>query len=438
MKKRIRNHRVSIGIGQRILVALLVMAVAAPGLIGCGGPVSVEAIVKADEARSEKPRVPADSVDAVPALVGGNTEFALDLYGALFDGDDNLFFSPHSLSTALAMTYAGARGETGRQMAQALHFRLPQAQLHPAFNALDQTLAGRGQDESQASPLRIANALWGQAGEPFLGPFLDTLAEQYGAGMELVDFGQAEEAQGRINDWGSQQTENRIQALLPPGALDSATALVLTTAAHFQAAWLTPFAEGATHDAGFTLPDGGQVMVPTMEQVAELGYAELPGVQAVDLPYAGGQLSMVILLPEEGNFEPFARALDADQLEAILAALAPTNLRLALPKFRYDAGFALRNALADLGMVDAFGDQADFSGIDGTHELFIEEVYHRAFVAVDEAGTEAAAAAAVAMALKGAVQAEQDVRVERPFLFLIRDIDTNAVLFLGHVVNPLS
>jgi serpin B len=433
MNARFQIHRVS------LWLALLAAAVLASGLAGCSGPASVETIVRADEARSEKPRMAVDSPTAgsVPALVAGNTEFALDLYGVLFDGDGNLFVSPHSLSVALAMTYAGARGETERQMAEVLHFSLPQAQLHPAFNALDQALAGGGQDEPQASQLRSVNALWGQEGDTFLEPFLDTLAENYGAGMQLVDFRQAEEARGQINHWGSEQTGNRIDELLPPGALDSETALVLTNAAHFQAEWLKPFAEEATHEASFTLLDGGQVMVPTMEQVADLGYAELPGVQAVELPYAGGQLSMVILLPDEGNFDSFAQALDADQLEPILGALAPTSLRLALPKFRYDAGFELRDALTDLGMVDAFGDPADFSGIDGTHELFIEQVYHQAFVDVDEAGTEAAAASAVAMARKGALQAEQDVRVERPFLFLIRDTNTNAILFLGHVVNPL-
>jgi len=434
MKKRIRINRIPVHL------ALVVTVIAALGLACCSGPESVEFIVKADEVRSEMPRLPADSsaVDSVPALVAGNTEFALDLYGAVFDGDKNLFLSPHSLSMALAMTYAGSRGETERQMAEALHFSLPQGDLHRAFNALDQALAGGGQGDPLAAQLRGVNALWGQEGEAFLAPFLDTLAENYGAGMNLVDFRQAEAARAQINDWASEQTENRIEELLPPGALDSATALVLTNAADFEAAWRQPFAEDATRDAAFTLPDGDQIMVPTMEQVANLAYAALPGLQAVELPYAGGELSMVILLPDEGNFPPFARDLDAGQLESILGALAPTNLHLALPRFRYEAGFELRNALTDLGMVDAFGDRADFSGIDGSHELFIEQVYHRAFIEVDEAGTEAAAASAVAMARKGALQAEQEMRVERPFLFLIRDIETNAILFLGHVVNPLG
>ena len=434
MKERIRIDRVSVHL------AVAITIVAALGLACCSGPAAVETIVKADGVRSEKPRLPADpsAVESVPALVTGNTAFALDLYGVLFERDENLFLSPHSLSVAMAMAYAGARGETERQMAKALHFALPQGELHGAFNALDQALSGRGQDNPQAARMQGVNALWGQEGETFLAPFLDTMAENYGAGMNLVDFRQAEAARQQINNWASEQTENRIEELLPRGALDSATALVLTNAAHFKAAWREPFAEDATRDAAFTLPGGDQVMVPTMEQVASLAYAELPGIQAVELPYAGGELSMVILLPDEGSFEPFAQGLDGGQLDSILGAMAPTNLRLALPRFRYEAGFELRDALTDLGMVDAFGDQADFSGIDGSHELFIEQVYHQAFVEVDEAGTEAAAASAVAMARKGALQAEKEMRVERPFLFFIRDIETNAILFLGHVVNPLG
>ncbi len=437
MKRRIQVNRVSLV--QRSVAVLLATAIALSGLAGCAGSASVERVVKADEGWSDKPRLPAASaaVDSVPSLVAGNSEFALDLYSALFDGNENLFLSPVSLSVGLAMTYAGARGETERQMAEVLHFGLPQAQLHAAFNALDQTLAGRGQDEPDSVRLSTASALWGQEGETLLEPFLDVLAQYYGAGMRLVDFRQAEEARRQINQWGRAQTEDRIEELLPPGALDAAISLVLTNAATFQAAWQNPFAEDATRDAGFTLLDGGQVLVPMMEQVTSLGYAELPGVQAIELPYAGGELSMVVLLPEAGGFEAFARELDAGQLEAVLEALAPTGLRLALPRFRYESGRELRDALTDLGMADAFGDAADFSGIDGTRELFVDQVYHQAFIGIDEAGTEAAAAAAVSIARKGALLAEREVRVDRPFLFLIRDIDTTAILFLGHVVNPL-
>jgi len=403
-------------------------------------------VVKADVVRSDKPRLPAPSPDEarVTELVEGNTEFAFDLYQELFNEEENLFYSPYSLSTALAMTYAGARGETERQMAQALHYTLPQAQLHPAFNALDQALDSRGEGEDekvlrqssgQAFRLHIANALWGQQGYSFLEAFLDTQAGNYGAGLRVVDFRQAEEARRLINQWSSDQTGRRIQDLLPPGVINGETALVLTNAIYFKAAWMFPFAEGRTHDGTFTLLDGGQVTVPMMEQSASLGYAERPGVRAVELPYAGGELSMVIVLPESGTFEDLAQGLDAGELDAILSEIEPMGVRLTMPKFRFDAGFDLKDALMELGMVDAFGD-ADFSGMDGTHELFIREVCHKAFISVDEAGTEATAASAVVMARKGGPHVEQEFRLDRSFLFLIRDIETGAILFLGNVVNP--
>jgi serpin B len=187
----------------------------------------------------------------------------------------------------------------------------------------------------------------------------------------------------------------------------------------------------------FTLLDGTQVAAPMMNQLASLGFAQRLGAQAVELPYAGGELSMVVLVPDAGEFEAFAKGLDAETLDAILNALEPTGVRLSLPKFRFDAESKLKPALVELGMVDAFGD-ADFSGMDGTHELFIDEVYHEAFVDVDEAGTQATAASAVVMARKGGMQMEQEVKVNRPFLFLVRDIETGAILFLGHVMNPAA
>jgi serpin B len=378
----------------------------------------------------------------MPELVEGNTEFALDLYHVLFSQEENIFYSPYSLSLALAMTYAGARGETEQQMAQALHYTLPQAQLHPAFNALDQVLTNRAEgEEAGTSQLHMANALWGQQGSSFLDTFLDTLAENYGSGLWATDFGQPEEARQQINRWTSEQTEHRIEDLLPPGAVGAETELVLTNAITFKAAWMHPFALDGTHAGAFTLLDGQQVTVQMMDQNAVLGYAERPGLQAIELPFAGdttpGALSMVILLPEAGTFKHAAQGLDAGELQAILSSLEPTGIRLSMPKFRFDAGVELKSALMELGMVDAFGD-ADFSGMDGTRELFIDEVYHKAFVSVDEAGIEAAASSAVAMLRKGESVVQQEVEIDQPFLFLVRDLESSTILFLGHVVNPTA
>jgi serpin B len=428
----------------KFVLVFLVWALVTSGLVGCVTPAPVgmapepDTIQSAGLIQSGRARLPAQPLDEaqVAELVAGNTAFALDLYHVLYSGEENLFYSPHSISIALAMTYAGARAETERQMAAALHYRLPQEQLHAAFNTLDRLLASRGQETTEeAFRLYITNALWGGQEESFLESFLATLAENYGAGMRIVDFAQSAEARRIINQWVSEQTERKIPELLPPNSIDSETALVLTNAVYFKAAWLHAFAKEMTQNGSFDLLDGGQVTVPMMSQVAELGYAEGSGVQAIELPYADEELSMVILLPEAGAFEQFAQGLDADSLAAIMNDLEPTSMHLTMPQFNFDTEFQLKDALMELGMVDAFG-EADFSGIDGTTELFVTEVYHQATVAVDEAGTEATAATAVVMARKG-LAAQQEVRIERPFLFLIRDIETGSILFLGHVLNPV-
>jgi serpin B len=389
-------------------------------------------------ARNTAPQASAADLEA---LVGGNRAFALELYQALREQEGNLFYSPYSISMALAMTYAGARTGTEAQMAEVLHFSLPQAQLHPAFNALDLTLAERGEGAGGRGgfQLNVANALWGQAGYPFLPEFLDLLGRNYGAGLRLLDFAaDAEAARLTINDWVAEQTEDRIQDLIPPGVLGAATRLVLTNAIYFNAAWAQPFEASATQDEAFHLLDGGQVTVPMMHQTESFGYLAGDGYQAVELPYEGHELSMVILLPDEGGFEAFEAGLDAAQVEAILQETSDRQVALALPRFEFEAQFSLADTLGAMGMPDAFSDQANFSGMTGTRDLFISAVIHKAFVAVDEEGTEAAAATAVVM-VEGAMPAEPlEVRVDRPFLFLIRDIQTGTVLFLGRVMDPAA
>jgi serpin B len=241
-----------------------------------------------------------------------------------------------------------------------------------------------------------------------------------------------------INDWVAEQTEDRIEDLIPPGVLGAATRLVLTNAIYFNAAWAQPFEASATQDEAFHLLDGGQVTVPMMHQTESFGYLAGDGYQAVELPYEGHELSMVILLPDEGGFEAFEAGLDAAQVEAILQETSDRQVALALPRFEFEAQFSLADTLGAMGMPDAFSDQANFSGMTGTRDLFISAVIHKAFVAVDEEGTEAAAATAVVM-VEGAMPAEPlEVRVDRPFLFLIRDIQTGTVLFLGRVMDPAA
>lgn len=420
----------------------LILVVAVLGLAGCGSgsDSGVTGLVKSAKARAASPDVSAADLDE---LVAGNNAFAFDLYQAIRGSDGNLFYSPYSISLALVMTYAGARGETESQMADTLHFTLPQARLHPAFNALDLALASRGEGakskDGEGFKLAIANSIWGQEGFKFLDAFLDTLAENYGAGLRLLDFAKApEDARSTINDWVSEQTEGRIQDLLPPDSITDLTRLVLTNAIYFNAAWRMPFEESMTADGVFHLLDGGQVTVPMMRQAEFLGYAQGNGYQAVELPYDGDELSMVILLPDAGRFADFEAALDADRVAAIVGDLGSANLALTMPKFEYDARLDLAGTLSNMGMPEAFGMSADFSGMDGKQDLFISGVFHKAFVSVDEAGTEAAAATGVVMTLKAAPGQPVEVTVDRPFIFLIRDIQTGAVLFVGRVLNPAA
>jgi serpin B len=345
---------------------------------------------------------------------------------------------------ALAMTYAGARNQTAEQMAATLQFLLEQERLHPAFNWLDAELASRGEGaqgkDGAGFRLNIVNAIWGQKGYSFLPTFLDVLAENYGAGLRILDFiTETEKSRVTINDWVSDQTEGRIEDLIPQGAIDALTRLVLTNAIYFNAAWENPFDEDITADGPFYLLDGGQVTVPMMTQTESFGYTDGEGYQAVELPYDGSELSMVILLPASGNFQAFEKGLQAQQVDAIINDLQNTDVSLTMPKFEFDSEFSLKDTLAGMGMPDAFSGDADFSGMTGNRELFISDVVHKAFVAVDEAGTEAAAATAV-IAGGAAPPAEHPVQItiDHPFIFLIRDIETGAILFVGRVLNPAA
>jgi serpin B len=414
-------------------------------LTACGPRVPGAGRPPGEAVASDLERVSAPQVsdEAMSELVAGNSAFALDLYSRLVEdqGDQNLFYSPYSISLALAMTYAGARGETEAQMADALHYTLPQAELHPAFNALDQTLESRGEGaegkDDEGFRLNIANAIWGQEGYSFLDAFLDTLAENYGAGLRVLDFAAApEKARVRINDWVSERTEGKIEELIPEGMIGPMTRLVLTNAIYFNAAWAEPFDEENTQDGPFHLLDGGEVTVPLMRQTASFGYAAGDGYQAVELPYDGRELSMVILLPEEGAFASFEGALDAERLAGIVEDLGREQVALTMPRFEFRSGFSVNDALQALGMTDAFSGAADFSGMTGSPDLFISSVIHKAFVSVDEEGTEAAAATAVVMVESAMPGEPVEVTVDRPFIFTIRDIETGAVLFVGRVVDP--
>jgi serpin B len=423
---------------RRIILSVLALVVVL-SVVGCGETAKGTEVVLSDKPRVTSPNV---TTSDLSDLVSGNSAFAFDLYQALREKEGNLFYSPYSISLALAMTYAGARGETEQQMADTLHF-LSQGRLHNAFNGLDLELASRGEGalgkDGEGFRLNIVNAIWGQRDYKFLNEFLDVLAENYGAGLRLLDFINApEEARITINDWVSHQTEGKIEDLIPQGVIDALTRLVLTNAIYFNAAWLSPFSEDATQDGTFHLLNGGEVVVPMMRQTESFGYAEGEGYQAVELLYDGSELSMVILLPETGYFEDFEAALSADRVDSIIGNLEDKRVALTFPKFDFESEFSLADTLAAMGMPIAFTRAADFSGMTGTPELSIAEVLHKAFVSVDEAGTEAAAATAVVMKLTATPEAPVEVTVDRPFVFLIRDIETGTVIFVGRVANPIA
>lgn len=424
-----------------IPVATVVLA----GLLitGCVEPPDGNGTPPGEIVQSAKPRVnsPAVPQPDLAELVAGNGTFALELYQQVREEPGNVFYSPYSISLALAMTYAGARGETEQQVGDTLRFTLPQERLHPAFNTLDLELASRGEGAAGADGegfrLNIVNRLWGQVGYVFLAEFLDVLAENYGAGLCLLDFAnEPEPSRIEINDWVSDQTEGRIEDLIPPNVISSLTRLVLTNAIYFNAAWNTPFDEDLTEDGPFYLLDGGTVSIPMMRQEETLGYAAGDGYQVLELPYDGEELSMVILLPDAGRFEEFESALDSAQVSGFVALLARQRVDLSMPRFTFEWSTSLKDVLSAMGMPLAFGGAADFSGMDGTLQLFIGDVLHKAFVAVNEEGTEAAAATAVIMKLTAVPPPALVVTVDRPFVFLIRDIETGAILFVGRVVDP--
>ncbi len=420
-------------------IIFFLIAVMVSGLAACTQLAVTGSVLQSNKARITSPAT--NEADLV-TLVEGNSEFGFDLYQKLRSDDGNLFYSPYSISLALAMTYAGARGDTESQMGDALHFILPQERLHTAFNGLDLELASRGKGvqgkDGEGFRLHIVNAIWGQKDFEFLSEYLDMLAQNYGAGLRILDFMKApEESRVTINDWVSEQTEERIKDLIPQGAIDELTRLVLTNAIYFNAAWLNPFNEGATSEGDFYLLNGDKVTVPLMRQTESFGYAVGNGYQVLELPYDGGELSMVILLPEQGKLAEVEASLNGQQVDSIIQKIGYREIALSMPKFEYDSSFGLKQTLTAMGMKDAFvSEDADFSGMDGQRDLYIQDVIHKAFVSVDEAGTEAAAATAVIVGTTSAPAEPIEVKIDRPFIYLIQDIETGTILFVGRVVNP--
>ena len=378
----------------------------------------------------------------VKKLAEGNTQFACDLYGKVATGEKNAFFSPYSISAALGMTFAGARGNTEKQMADVLHFELPQDRLHAAFGKLGEARAWPAEDE-RAEPYKLvtANGLWKQKDTPFLGDFLALTKKNYAAELREVDFKtDLEASRVAINDWVSQQTNEKIKDLLAKGVLKPTTRLVLANAVYFKAAWKDPFAKGATKDDAFTLADGKTVQTPLMHEKKRMGYFENDAMQVVEIPYVSERLSMVVMVPRKADgLGAIEKGLSQKMLAETEAGTKPRLVDLTLPKFKTTSKLSLAETLKGMGMEEAFSKAADFSGMTGDKTLYIGAVEHQAYVDVNEEGTEAAAATAVAMMTRMAVVREPEpvvVKVDRPFLYFVRHKRSGEVLFMGRMMNP--
>jgi serpin B len=391
----------------------------------------------AEEVRSTSPRAAAD-VAAAKKTNAALDAFAVDLYHRLATGSGNVVLSPYSVAVALAMTRAGAAGETARQMDAVLRSSLA-GDLDAAHNALDQAIAKRpGKykvgDETRELEVATANRLWGQKGTRFEQAFLDRLAASYGAGMQIVDYKTAADASRKtINDWVAARTKDRIKDLIPQGVLDASTRLVLTNAIYLKASWMVRFDDAVA--APFSRLNGSLISAQLMHQSETMRYGEGIGYQIVAIPYAGG-LSMLVIVPNSGRFASVEAALDGATLRAAIDGMRPRHVNLSFPKFTFRTEASLKDALAAMGMPIAFTDTADFSGMTKQEPLAIAEVLHQAFIAVDEKGTEAAAATAVVMRTTSAPLSPVELRVDRPFMFAIQDDETGALLFMGRVTDP--
>lgn len=386
----------------------------------------------------------------VDPVAEASNQFGADLYGRLAaDEKGNVFFSPFGIETALAMTCAGARGQTAEQMARTLHFHRPPGQVDASFGYLIRQLNASGEtgiDDVRTFDLVVANALWADKTFAVLPGFKDRLG-LYGGGVESVDFAGGPEAREKsrqtINQWVEKQTHDKIRDLVPADRINPDTRLLLTNAVYFKSRWEEPFQATATREEPFrTDPEETQtsVKVPMMHQTRHFKYAETDELQAVELPYALGRLSMVVLLPKKADgLAGLEKSLSSKNLAAWRQSMTEHEVELSLPKFKFTSRFDLARTLQAMGMKDAFGN-ADFSGMTSSERVALQDVIHQAFVDVNEEGTEAAAATAVAVgATMAPVQTKKVVfRADHPFLFAIRHNESGTILFLGRVTNPKS
>ena len=375
--------------------------------------------------------------DSMSSVVAGNTAFGLDLYTKLRATPGNQFFSPLSISTALAMTYGGARGETATQMAKVLHFLSDEENLHVAFARLRNDLQT---EEDAKCRFVMANRLWGQEGAPFLSSYTDLTQLFYDAPLARLNFAQSKRACETINRWVEKQTAEKIRELLRPDMIDRGTVLVLTNAVYFLGEWNRAFASNATKEAPFYLDSTRTVETMMMHRKDSFRLRSVDGVQILEMPYQGLRMAMVVILPEaRDGLAAVEASLSAERLTGWLVSLTLQEVNVSLPRFTMASQFNLVEALKSLGMTLPFSPgMADFSGMDGQRDLAISKVIHKAYVHANEKGTEAAAATATIVYKGGPMPGKPPAifRADHPFLFLIRDTKTGSILFFGRLANP--
>ena len=415
------------------LIFLLISNAFVCGCLSKQESVQADSVVQMDQTHLEK------NLTGIERTALANNRFALDLYRELAGEGDNVFFSPWSLSSALAMTYEGARGNTSDEMRSVLYFSENDSLRRESFSALDRKINAN----DSGYTLSTANALWVDGSFSLLDEYETLVHDTYQARANNLDFRAApEEARQTINHWVEQKTVGKIVDLIPAGHVDSLTRLVLTNAIYFNGTWMKTFDPSQTRDEDFFTEDGRAVKVPMMRQddgEAQFYYLETGGLQVLEMPYAGGRLSMMILLPHDQDIASLERSLSSEEISQWIDSLEERRVDVYVPRFKLKANYFLPEILADLGMPTAFSEMADFTGISPDRPLFISQVIHQAYVDVNEQGTEAAAATAVEVSESAAGSEEPEIpvfRADHPFLFLIVDDETGCILFLGRVSDP--
>lgn len=407
-----------------ITIGLIVIVTLGIFLYGCG---------KQPEPTADDTGVTPEGVNAV---VSANNQFALELYSKYKSKEGNIFFSPYSISTALAMTYEGARGQTADEMQSVFHFPEDDNLRRPAFARIYNEINKRDKEYK----LSTANALWAQKDYKFLEDYTTAVEKYYGGKVTNLDFvGETEKSRKIINSWVEDQTNNKIKDIIPQGAINALTRLVLTNAIYFKGTWIKQFDKKNTRDEDFRISPGNTVQAPMMRltgKEAKFNYAETEELQLLEMLYEGEELSMLVILPKEDNLTSLEESLDIEKLAEWKNMLREQRVNVYMPKFKFETKYFMADTLSKMGMPSAFSAyNADFSGMDGTGNLFISSVIHQAFVEVNEEGTEAAAATVVVMTM-AAAPSFKEFRADHPFMFIIQQKDSGNILFLGKVIDP--